>query len=125
MSARGSGNISPSDNRCPRRRRLLWVWFAAGFLFVFLGMCFGTSMYTLAPSGQGVVRCRLWEYYISEIDRAIMSTSAVGPTSGTGSAAITTPVEHLSVSAAGGLVMLAIGWFVGRRWSKAQFVSPK
>jgi hypothetical protein len=91
-----------------------WVWFAAGFCLVFFGMSLFVTMYSMHPSGQFVVECRLWQYYMLEIERALHSSGNLGPASGSSSAAVTTAIEHLLCSVVGGAVMLGIVWGVRR-----------
>jgi hypothetical protein len=102
-----------------KRKRRLWAWFAAGFLLVFIGMSLTVTMYSMHSSGQYVVGYKLWQYYLVEIQRALQPTQALGPTTGSTAAAVTTLVQHLLCSAVGGAVMLGIGWVVhkvkGRR----------
>ncbi len=102
--------IPQADQRRPKKR--WWLWFLAGFLAVFAGMSFTITMYSMLPSGEAVVACKLWEYYLIEIRRAMTSSGAVGPASGSGSAAIIILIQHLLFSMAGGAAMMGIGWLV-------------
>jgi len=99
----------------PVRRRGLWLWFAAGFLIVFVGMLLTVRIYSVHPSGEYVVACRLWRYYVIEMQRAVHSSRFLGPTTRSSSAALTTAFQHVLFSALGGAVTLGIGWVVGRR----------
>lgn len=98
------------DQRRPRKR--WWLWFLAGFLVVFVGTSLTITMYSMRPSGDGVVACKLWQYYLIEIRRALTSPGVAGPASGSGSAALVTALQHLLVSAAGGAVVMGIGWLI-------------
>jgi len=98
-------------DRPPSRRRH-WPCFAAGFLVVFVGMAVVVTKYSLHPSGQSVERCKLWEYYVTEVPRAWTSGNAMGPASRRGSAVLATAVAHVGLSALGGVVGLGIGWLV-------------
>jgi len=103
--------------RTARRR---WAWFAVGFLVVFVGMAVTIDMYPMVPSGQAVTRCKLWEYYGIEIRRAAGPHHAMGPTSGSGTAALVTAAQHLGMSVVGGVIGLGIGWLVRKiRGSRA------
>jgi hypothetical protein len=87
----------------------LWLWFVAGFLIVFVGMSLTVTMPTMHPSGQMVVASKLWQYYVIEIQRALHSSGHFGPATGNSSAAVTTALQHVLFSAAGGALMLGIG----------------
>lgn len=106
-SAHDGSQRSGRNNAHGRR---LWPWFAAGFLLVFVGMSFGITMHTMLPSGDGVVECRLWRYYIVEIRRAAGPTT-LGPAAG-GSSVAETAVFHVLLSVVGGAVLTGIGWGV-------------
>jgi hypothetical protein len=43
-----------------RRARPLWLWFAGGFLFVFVGMLLLVTMTAMHHTGQYVVQYPLW-----------------------------------------------------------------
>ena len=94
----------------PRQRGRLLIWFLVGFLLVFVCMSVTVTMYPWRPSGDGVVVCKLWKYYVIEIRHALSSGTALGPASGSSSSAATTALQHLLCSAAGGLGILGIGW---------------
>lgn len=101
-----------ADPRQAKKR--WWLWFLAGFLVVFVGMLFMVTRYSMHPSGEAVVACKLWQYYLIEIRRAMTSSRAVGPASGSGSAAIITLIQHLLFSVAGGAAMMGIGWLMSK-----------
>jgi hypothetical protein len=101
-----------------RRPRRLWLWFAGGFVVVFVAMLVMVKTTTLHPSGQFAFRSPLWKYYAVALPRAI-GPSTLGPASGAGSALMITIAQHLAVSAAGGCVGLGIGWVIGRRKSRS------
>ena len=104
---------SPGQQQ-PVRKRRLRRWFVAGFVIVFLVLALAVNMYPWNLRGDAIVRCKLWEYYTIEIERAFSSSKAMGPTSGSSSRAITTAALHLLVSATGGAVALGIGWVYHR-----------
>lgn len=89
----------------------LWLWFVAGFLIVFVGMSVAVSACYMHPSGQAVVRCKLWEYYVVQIPR-MFQRQTLGPATGDSQAALTMLFQHLACSAIGGLVTVAVGWGV-------------
>lgn len=93
-----------------RYKRRLWLWFGFGFLLVFVCTSFTLTMYSLLPSGDAVVACKLWKYYVIEVRRALSSGRAVGPTSGSASALAMTALQHFLCSVAGGVGMMGIGW---------------
>lgn len=92
---------------------VLWPWFVVGFLFVFIGMSFTVTMYSMHPSGEYVTEYSLWEYYWIEIPRGF-GPQSLGPATGSSSAARRTAFEHLLLSAGGGAVCLGIGWLLRR-----------
>src|SRR5437868_3687141 len=96
----------------PARTRPLWPWFAAGFGTVFLVMSLTVNMYSMHPSGNAVIGCKLWQYYLLEFDRALHSSGYAGPASGSTSAALITAFQHVLASVVGGEVMLGVGWVV-------------
>jgi hypothetical protein len=98
------------DEKQSRRRGRLWIWFVIGFLLVFVCTSVTVTMYPMRPSGDALVACKLWKYYVIEIRRALSSTNAVGPASGSFSAMVMTTFQHLLCSVAGGAGMVAIGW---------------
>ena len=101
-----------NDHQPGTPKRRLWFWFVAGFLLVAIGMSLTVTWHTLDLSGQAVIECKLWWYYIFEIRRAVNSSGHLGPTTGSSSAALTTAFQHLLFSTGGGAVALAIGWLV-------------
>lgn len=109
----GSSDSTPTDtpNQAPRRRGL-WLWFVAGFLLVFVGMCLIVNMYWMDPSGEFIDRGKLWQYYLVEIGRATQGTRSLGPGSGSTSAAVSTALQHALISVVGGAILLGIGWGV-------------
>jgi hypothetical protein len=96
----------------PKRKRRLWLWFVAGFLVVFIGMSFAITMHPMHPSGNAVIECKLWQYYLMEMQQMFSAYETYGPATGISAAFTTTVFEHLLCSAIGGAVMLGIGWIV-------------
>jgi hypothetical protein len=96
----------------PKRKRRLWLWFAAGFLIVFIGMCCGITMYPMHPSGNAVIGCKLWQYYLMEFPQMFSPYETLGPATGSSATLAITVFEHLLCSAIGGAVMVGIGWIV-------------
>jgi len=94
-----------SDNHAPyratthsplvSRKARLWPWFAIGFVITFVGMALTINMYTLTASGDGVVACKLWSLYLSEMNRWRHSSGNLGPTSGSSSAAVAMAFQHV------------------------------
>jgi hypothetical protein len=83
-------------------------WFVGGFLLTFLGILLFVRMYSMLPSGEAVVACPLWRYYVLAIQRSASSSGTLGPTTGSGSAAITTFVQHLFAATLGGAALCGI-----------------
>jgi hypothetical protein len=92
----------------------LQYWFLAGFLLVLITMALTVTSYTFTPSGSGIMACKLWKYYQIELSRAFSGNRALGPTSGSTNAAMIVAIEHLLISATGGLIAVGIGWAVGK-----------
>lgn len=92
-----------------RRTRRLWLWFAAGFLPVFVAMLVLLHMTVLHRSGQYAVRLPLWRYYADGIARQF-SSSAFGSASQSDWVLVHTAFFHLLFSVVGGSVLTAIGW---------------
>jgi len=115
---------NPSANECntaqapSARHRGLWFWFASGFLIVFVGMSLAVTMYSMHPSGEFVVACKLWRYYLIEIQRAVNSSGNLGPGTGASSAAISTAFQHVLLSAVGGAATWGVGWTVRKARAK-------
>jgi len=105
------GSGGRTDNH-PARKRRLWIWFLAGFLIVFLGLSLTKTMYPLNRSGTAVIECKLWEYYVIEVQRAAHSSGNLGLTTGSTETAITIASQHLLFSAVGGGVMVGIALMV-------------
>jgi hypothetical protein len=96
------------------RKRCLWLWFVAGFFLVFIGMLLTMPMHSMHPSGNALIICKLWQYYLMEIPRALSPWQVVGPVTGNASALTVTALLHVLFSTFGGAVMLAVGWLVGK-----------
>lgn len=94
----------------PGQRGRLWIWFVAGFLVVFVCLSLSITMYSLLPSGNTVVRCKLWRYYVIEFRRVLSSANAIGPASGNSSALATTVLQHFLCSLAAGAGAVGSGW---------------
>lgn len=99
--------------KAPHARRRLWLWFVTGFVVVFVGMLFGITIYSMDRSG--VAATPLWQYYVIELrNGGWFLSKSLGTASGSSSAAITTPLQHVLWSSIGGAVMAGIGWAVRR-----------
>jgi hypothetical protein len=103
---RGDGQKQPPFTRP------LWLWFVAGFCIVFAAMSFAITMYTMHSSGDAVIECKLWQYYVIEIGRAWGGRKTLGPLTGSSSATAITAFQHVLCSAIGGVGMLGVGWIV-------------
>jgi hypothetical protein len=91
-----------------RRTTRLWIWFLVGFVVVFVGSLFVIQMTFMRPQGDAVESCKLWKYYAVELPK-LFSTQALGPATGSGSAALTTLFQHVLISSVGGAFTLAVG----------------
>jgi hypothetical protein len=101
--------VSPERVAVRARPRRLWLWFVAGFLIVFVGMSAAVTTYYMHPSGQAVVQCKLWQYYVVQIPR-MFQTQNLGPATADSQATVTMLFQHLACSVMGGLGTLGIGW---------------
>src|SRR5438128_391597 len=95
---------APNSVQPPPRRFRLWLWFFAGFLVVFLGLALVYPMHFF--DGHSVRQTPLWKYYLLEIQLELNSTGNLGPTSSNWSAALTTAVTHVVISALGGAIAI-------------------
>ncbi len=89
-------------------------WFLTGFLLVLITMSLTVTQYSSDPTGSVIMGCKLWKYYQIEFNRALSGNRAIGPTSGFTDSAIIVGIEHLLISAAGGIIAIGLGWAVGR-----------
>lgn len=108
-------DCSPTDTTSkasPRRSRRLRRWFIAGFLLVFVAMLILINQ--LFYTGDALVQCKLWQFYLLEIRQAFTSSGALRPTTSSGGRALTMFVQHLGIAGVGGLISLGIGAFVTR-----------
>lgn len=113
----------PDDNdklteQVPRKGRL-WVWFLAGFSIVFIGMSLLVATYSMSASGESIVSCKLWQYYVLEIRKSLNSSGNLGPATGSFSSALTMFFQHMLYSAVGGAVMMCVGWTVRKGQKQA------
>ncbi len=95
-------------------RRWQWRWFAVGFAVVFVGILFLYSVTTMHPSGQYAVDQRLAAYYADAISR-FFRPRILGPATSSSNAFVRIAIEHLVLSAVGGLLTAGIGWWWRRR----------
>ena len=93
----------------PSPRPRLWLWFAAGFFLVLIGMSFLPMDFY---DGRALYRTTAWHYYLLEIQRAWNSTGHLGPTSGSSAHAASIAFQHLLFSAIGGAISMGIGWLI-------------
>jgi hypothetical protein len=106
-----SNDSSPTRGQTPTRRALprMWPWFVTGFLIVFVAMLFAVTKYSMLPSGRAVVASPLWRYYVIEGRRALGTSGALGPASGSSSMAIGTALGHMFWSMVAGTASVAVG----------------
>jgi len=65
-------------------------------------------------TGEALVRVKLWQFYLFEIQRAINGSRAVGPTTGSGFQALVILATHAFYSSFGGLLALGVTAIVRR-----------
>lgn len=94
------------------RPRRLRRWFIVGFALVFLATLGFMNHYFY--TGDALLRCKLWQFYLMEIRRTLSTPSTVGPTAGSGLPAVIVFLRHVGISAVGGLLFLGIGAIVTR-----------
>lgn len=110
----------PATVRPPRR---LWLWFAAGFFPVFIGMLLLVTMTAMHPFGQHAVRAPLWHYYRVTVPQLFGGPSTLSPASGGTSALIETVVFHVLCSGVGGRFGDS-RWMVCRKISTTAGIGP-
>ena len=71
-------------------------------------------MNQLFYTGDALVQCKLWQFYIMELRRAFTSSGVLGPTTGSGGHAFMMFLKHLGIASVGGLISLGIGALVTR-----------
>lgn len=98
------------------RPRRLRRWFFAGFAIVFVGMLLFTKQYFY--TGMSVMECKLWRFYLLEMQRASIYPNALGPTSGSGMQALIVFATHLVASAVGGFITMGVRAFARRSRSQ-------
>lgn len=112
MTNNSAGSSTPTNERIatqPRRKARLWLWFLAGFLSMFVLLAFSVTAMTV--QGDGVMLCKLWQYYIIEVRRALGPTN-LGPATGSSSTAVIWALQHILFSAAGGAAVAGLRWLV-------------
>jgi hypothetical protein len=104
---------SPSELRTHsgRKRHWWWLWFGGGFAIVFIVMSLTLSVYV--PQGHGIVKCKLWRYYVLAIPQVVQS-APLGPNNLNTGNLLTHATTHVVCSALGGLALLGAGWCVGK-----------
>ena len=107
----GDGKSTGSAAAPVRRPHRLWLWFAGGFLLVFVGMLL---LVHVRPPAERAVRYPLWQYYAR--DTPMLFASVLGREDS--STLLKTVFFHLLCSAGGGGVSAAVGWCVGRLRSR-------
>ena len=102
----------PTETTPTARPRRLRRWFFGGFLLVFVALLI--LMNQLFYTGDALVQCKLWQFYIMELRRAFTSSGVLGPTTGSGGHAFMMFLKHLGIASVGGLISLGIGALVTR-----------
>jgi hypothetical protein len=107
----GDGRSTGSAAAPVRRPHRMWLWFAGGFLPVFVGMLL--LVHIMHPADRAI-RYPLWQYYARDIP--MLFASVLGPEDS--STLRKTVFFHLLYSAGGGGASAAVGWCVGRLRSR-------
>ena len=94
------------------RPRHLRRWFFAGFALIFVGLLFLLNQFFY--TGDALIQCKLWQFYLWEINRALTSSGTLGPTNGSGGQALYMLLVHVGIAVVGGLLSLGIGVFATR-----------
>ena len=89
-------------------------WFLGAFAIAFIGGLLFVTLYTPNIPGDAVIRCKLWRYYMIELDRAFNSPRLLGPTTGSGTRALFVLMIHVVLSAIIGFVSIGIGAVIRR-----------
>ncbi|HEY4262228.1 MAG TPA: hypothetical protein VGM98_18820 [Schlesneria sp.] len=97
-----------------RRPARLWLWFLVGFLVVFVGMLQYVKIYDMLPSGRGLARINLWQYYAQRLPH-LFAAQPLRPGGTSSSGVFRTITDHVICAGMGGLVAGMIGWKVNRR----------
>lgn len=101
-------------------KRSLWPWFISGFLTTFIGLALFKTVYFMAPSGQAVIRTRLWRFYVIEAPDFFSSpTQALGPATVNAEAFLNFSCVHLGVSVVGGTAVLVMAMLYRRLFRSA------
>ncbi len=96
--------------------RHLRRWFLAGFFVVFLSLLLLMNNYVY--TGNALLKSKLWEYYLIEMERSFTSEGTLGPTTGESVRALWVFLVHLAIAGLGGLLSLGIGALVSRLKSR-------
>ena len=102
----------PAETTPTIRPHRLRRWFLGGFALVFVAMLILMNQYFY--TGDALMQCKLWQFYLMEIRRAFTSSGALGPTTGSGGRALMMFLQHVGIAGVGGLISLGIGAFVAR-----------
>jgi len=93
------------------RTRRLRLWFAAGYLVVFVGMLFLVHIIAIHTSGRYATEYPLWRYYADGLSR-LFGTSTLGPASTGALPLVETALLHVLLSTLGGGAAAVVGWSV-------------
>lgn len=103
---------SPASTEGKIRPRRLRYWFLGGFGIVFIGMLILVNQYVY--TGDVMLQCKLWQFYLMEIRRALTSPGTLGPSTGSGSRAFMVLCLHTGIAGVAGLISLGVGALVTR-----------
>ena len=101
--------------------KISWVnWFALGFVVVFVAILFLVNQFSIHPSGQFVIRVKLWQFYMLELQRLGIGSTALGPANGGAMQASVVLCQHAAIAGVGGVLFACIGSvfnFIGKKRS--------
>jgi hypothetical protein len=100
----------------PSSSRPSWLWFAAGFLVLFVGMSIFFTRLSMHPSREAVIQYQLWQYYLVEIPRSF-EVRNLGPRIDAPSPFVVL-IQHVAASAVGGALIFGIVWAIRKLIAK-------
>ena len=98
---------SPIESPTAQSNRHLLRWFLAGSVVVFVSLLLLMDKYVY--TGDALLKCKLWEYYLIVLKRSITLEPTLRPTTGEGMRALWVFLVHLAIAGIGGLLSLGIG----------------